>query len=281
MELKDFLATVKLSHAFLLSLASIIGMLLAIRGLPEIQVVILAIAAPFFVEIMSFTLNDIFDVEADRVNKRQKKPMAVGRIKPIEAWVIVIVSFVLGAVSAYMVNLMVFWIVIVFSFLSVLYSVYLKKMALIGNAAIGASMAIPFIYGDYVVSQVLEPNVLFMALLAFLLGLGRELSKSIQDVKGDRTQGRRTMPIVVGEGPAASAALLFYVSAVLLVLLPFFLQGPYYYDVFYLVPVLAAGFLTLVSARLTLQQRNFEKIRRYTMFAMLLALLGFLLGVFL
>jgi geranylgeranylglycerol-phosphate geranylgeranyltransferase len=60
--------------------------------------------------------------------------------------------------------------------------------------------------------------------MAFLSNTGREITKGIVDVKGDNAEGVKTLAVRLGEKNAAVAAVVFYIFAVALTPVTWFLR---------------------------------------------------------
>ena len=98
------------------------------------------------------------------------------------------------------------------------YSPLLKPRPAVGNLAVAAVAGSPPFYGALAVGGPAMGLVPWA--LAAWLHLVREIVKDVEDEAGDRTIGRRTLPIVVGRRPAevvaAGVGLLFIPASLLL-----------------------------------------------------------------
>jgi geranylgeranylglycerol-phosphate geranylgeranyltransferase len=148
---------------------------------------------------------------------------------------------------------------------------------MLGNIFIAFSMAVPFIFGNYILTDQLNRTVLLLSSMAFLVGVGREIIKSIQDMKGDAKTGRRTMPIVMGKESSAIFASYYILMALLLSPLPY-LFDPRFQDLFYLVPVFATDVLLIKTIIYALRLKKLEKARKISLMALGIGLAGFLLS---
>jgi len=81
--------------------------------------------------------------------------------------------------------------------LIIAYNVKLKNYPLIGNIIVSLILAMSFIYAGLVFEKT-EPLII-PALLAFGLTLIREIVKDLADIKGDKSAGLMTFPIVYGK----------------------------------------------------------------------------------
>ncbi len=99
--------------------------------------------------------------------------------------------------------------------LAISYSYKLKEILLAGNSYIAFSMAIPFIFGNYVESTTLHSSILIISTMIFISGLAREIHGTIRDYYGDiRVRAARTLPTVIGTGVSANVAFALYAVAI-------------------------------------------------------------------
>ena len=161
-------------------------------------------------------INDIIDYKIDLINKPDKAliPNRISLKKAIRFY------YVLNGIAILLSLYLVIKYDVIFSFiipfLAILilyvYSKYLKKSFFVGNLTIAILCGALSLVGFWVERSnllVLKPehlpeyNVLMysfvcIGVFCFLLVLNRELIKDCEDVEGDRSQGARTLPIVLG-----------------------------------------------------------------------------------
>jgi len=140
-------------------------------------------------------INDYFDVGPDTVSKPWR-PIPSGRISLEEArsaWASLTLT---GLIIALFVSLKCFFIALVAALLLYAYSWRLKRLGLPGNVVIASLSLLVIIYGG-----VVAPNPaysLMPGVYAFLVILGRELYKGVEDVGGDSRYGIRTVASSLG-----------------------------------------------------------------------------------
>ncbi|MCX8174998.1 MAG: UbiA family prenyltransferase [Candidatus Micrarchaeota archaeon] len=217
----------RIEHALMLAVAVLFGELVAADSfalpLPAPETILLSLAVPIFLEMASFALNDFLDIETDRENRRKDRPLVSGEISPRQALAASALCYAAGLAAAAPLPTLAFQLALVFALASILYSWKLKDMMLVGNLYIAASMAVPFVFGNIVVSSRLDAPVLAVAAGAFVSGLGREIVKSAEDLEGDvKRRKSRTLPAVVGKKNACFLAALLYFLLAPLSLLPFY-----------------------------------------------------------
>ncbi len=228
------------------------------------------------------TVNDYYDRRIDAVNE-PGRPIPSGGVKPNEALSYAAVLSVTGFVAALLTNIPSLTLAITAWALFTYYATKGKRTGILGNLIVGACFTIPFIYGSLVAKEVvdkaLNPIVVTFAGMAFLATVGREITKGIMDVKGDKLENVKTVAVLYGLRKAAFLALLFYVSAVILSLFPWF-SGEV--SVWYLPFVLVADLGFVLSSTSLLQSHSRENARRIKNLAriwMAVGLFAFVAGV--
>ncbi|MDH5783738.1 MAG: UbiA family prenyltransferase, partial [Candidatus Bathyarchaeota archaeon] len=177
----------------------------------------------FMLTATSMAINDYYDREIDAVNEPDR-PIPSGLIKPKEALAFAFALTAIGFTTAYLTNIFCFVISLFAWAVFVTYTTVGKRSGLPGNFLASLCIAMPFVYGSYTVVNAIELNVLIFASMAFLSNTGREITKGIVDVQGDRTKNIQTLAVRYGEKTAAVVAALFYLSAVLLSPIPWVLK---------------------------------------------------------
>jgi geranylgeranylglycerol-phosphate geranylgeranyltransferase len=233
----------------------------------------------FMLTAAAMTINDYYDRAIDAINE-PSRPIPSGLVGAREALVFVVVLSAVGFVFAFLASVLCFAVAIVSWIIVVTYVTVGKRSGLPGNFLVGVCMAIPFIYGSITVISQVQLNVLLFALMAFLSGTGREITKGIVDVKGDRAEGVKTLAVRYGEKNAAVAAALFYVSAVSLTPIPWILS----LVSLWFVPVVLVTDVGLVASSILLlrdhSRENARKIKKLVLVWFVIGLLAFIFGVF-
>lgn len=221
----------------------------------------------FLISSGGMVINDYADAEIDKIN-RPKRPIPSGKISRSAALVYAILLFFVGLVIAFNISDIAFGIAALAAALLIAYSVRLKGVLLVGNAVVSFLVALTFLYGGFIVGDIV--NIIPLAVLAFLSNMGRELFKTIDDIMGDKSRGLKTIAIRFGVINAKRLASIFVILAVAY---SFF---PYIYGQFnelYLFFVIIADIIFL--AAIALNVRHSSKL---TKLAMLVALIAFIAG---
>ncbi|MEW6722144.1 MAG: UbiA family prenyltransferase [Candidatus Micrarchaeota archaeon] len=277
--LRELFRLTRFEHALMLAFGVFIAEAIVYGGLPPLEYyVFFSLLVPIFSEMGSFALNDYFDIETDRRNKKIDRPLVRGTIPPRFALWFSVSCFVLSVLSAIPINATALAIAVVFNLLAAAYNWKLKDFPLIGNSYIALTMAIPFIFGNFVVSETLSPIALALAAMGFVAGLAREIVKSVQDMEGDMlARGSKTLPVIIGKRPAEVLASLLYLAFVPLSFSPFFLGMPF--TAIALALIGAGDALILLGVFGVLAKGDYKKARNYSLYAFMLGMAGFLVAI--
>jgi geranylgeranylglycerol-phosphate geranylgeranyltransferase len=226
----------------------------------------------FTLTAASMAINDYYDRQIDVVNE-PNRPIPSGQVKPLEALVLALVLTLFGFLSAYLTNLLCLLVSVIAWLVFTAYTTVGKRSGLLGNFLVSSCVAIPFIYGSVVIRDAVQINVLLFASMAFLSNTGREITKGIVDVQGDRAQDVKTLAVRYDGKTAAVAAVVFYLCAVLLSPLPWLLG----LVSFWFLPFVAVTDIgLLISSAMLLKDYSRESARRVKKTVLLWFLVGLL-----
>ncbi len=269
----------RIEHSILLVIA-VVAAELIVGGLPTPNVLALSLASPALISMGAFAINDYFDVETDRANKRLGRPIVAGAISKRRAYLIAMGCLVVGVTLSAFINIPVFCVALVFGMLAYLYSKTLKDMLLIGNVYVALTMVIPFIYGDLVVSTTINAGIVLISMMIFLVGLGREIHGMIRDRVGDdRVRRAKSLVRHIGAGNSAVVAIVLYIEGILISIYLLLYIAPFIENLVYLVPIAVADLIFgyVAIGYLTNSRRVFfDTARNLSLVAMGLALAAFL-----
>lgn len=247
--------------------------------------IVLAMITVFFETAAGNVINDFFDYKIDLINKPDR-PIPSGRISLKNGRNYAYFLFLAGTVCGFLIsyltdNWIPFIIVLIADVILYLYAYKLKTTPLIGNLTVGFMTGFGFVFGGFSINN---PSIittsLFLGFFAFVMTTAREIVKDIEDIEGDKADGAKTLPILIGEKkPAILAAILIIIDSALCPIL-------YYYHIFgvlYLVVIAIAVILFIYSAILILksQERTVAaKVSKNLKIGMLIAFVAFVFGSF-
>lgn len=158
----------------------------------------------------SNALNQIYDLEIDRVNK-PKRPLPSGRLSLGDAWTFTLVTYAAALALAWFVQPggrhECFWIVLAATFITVLYSAppfRTKRLGIWANVTIAIPRGVLLkVAGWSAVKTVVAVEPWFIGGIFGLFLLGASTTKDFADMEGDARGGCRTLPIIYGVRRAA------------------------------------------------------------------------------
>ena len=265
-------------NSLMMGFAVIVGYIVASKGVLNISpsLLVLGFLTAFLLTSSSMVLNDYFDREVDAINN-PLKPIPSGKVSPKNAIYFAAFLAFLGIFSAYLINVLCLAIALVSGIVSTAYNGYFKKTGFLGNLMVSLCVAIPFIFGAAMLGKI-PLHVLIFFTMVFLANTGREITKGIVDVIGDKSKGIMTVAVKYGEFFASKLAVAFYMLAVFLSPLPWLLG---LLSIYYLVlDVIAdAGFLYSSIVLLKNASRNTAlKVKKEVLLWMFIGLVAFLIG---
>lgn len=224
-----------------------VGALLTHRVLlaPELT---LACISCFFIISAGNALNDYADTGADATNK-PNRPIPAGKLTKNGALMVSIILFLIGLGLSFGVSWILFTIALGASLLLLWYNFNLKGRGISGNVTVAFLGGLPFVYGGIAVKSWIPTLIPF--LFAFLLHLGREILKDVEDMAGDRIVGTFSFPIKHGSRMGIRLAGVILGFLILLTPLPFIFRV---YGWPYLIAVLVC--IDLVIGRMIYKLRD-------------------------
>lgn len=164
-----------------------------------------------FIAAGGYIINDFFDVTTDSINKPNRLIIDnhITRQQALKLYSIVnligigIAFYLFLAIPVEQIGL-IFYIIVFSPLALVAYSIWLKRLAILGNVLISLLTGLSiFCLGTALIDEQQDPVVFFTitvyGFLAFLLNLCRELIKDIEDIKGDHFCRMKTLPILIGK----------------------------------------------------------------------------------
>ena len=211
-----------------------------------------AMAAAFFVCGFGNIINDIRDIESDRVN-HPRRALPSGNISRAGAYTLAFLFLIIALLLLIKLNGLGRIIVVFSIILVVWYNISLKHTAYLGNLAVSLLGAMTFVLGGatFGVKALLTlPGALIPAVMAFLMHFGREIIKDIEDSAGDALAGSRTAPLRSGVTASLIMAGMVYAMLIIISLAVYWqnwFDRLYLYVVLLLIHMpLAGGYLWLI-----------------------------------
>jgi 4-hydroxybenzoate polyprenyltransferase len=172
----------------------------------------------------SNTINQIFDLEIDRIN-RPARPLPSGRVSIAEAWGVAVVLVAVSLSASWFVGPRearhaFFWLGLAATVITFLYSappVRFKRHWGSANVAIALprGLLLP-VAGWAAVASPAIPDPWCIGVVLFFFLLGAASTKDFADIRGDSACGCRTLPVKFGVQKAAEIMAFFLILPFLL-----------------------------------------------------------------
>ncbi len=230
----------------------------------------------FCISATGMIINDITDINVDRINCPERV-LPSGRLSLRSAKIQFGIYLVLGFILALLTwNGVVVLITSVGAFLTIVYSIKLKRWGFIGNLSVAFLTASALLLGGALQDRL--DIAIWPAFVAFLINIGREITKGIDDYEGDAQTGVKTLVVRFGPKVAATVAACFLVTTFVVAFIPYILL---YFSIVYLLCLIGIDVLLLVVIVRLLRDpspRNAHSLKTWLKIIMLLGLIAFLLG---
>ena len=268
------LSLIRPINSFMIGLAVIVGIAIGSPDMLFSRLSIYGFITGFSISSYSMIINDIYDIEIDKVNQPER-PLAKQIISINSALLLSLILLLIGLTSSMIISYSHLIITVIFSFLSWFYNIWGKKQGIIGNSIVASSMSIPFIFGGVITGNI-SLLVWSISLIAFLSGMGREIIKTIADVDGDKIKGIKSVSIQFGSRNAMLVACGFIIISILVSFIPVYFN---LIQIYY-IPLLILTDLILLYSVFILS-KNYSKseslkVKKLILYAMLFGLITFL-----
>ncbi len=238
--------------------------------------IIRAALAAALVTAAANIINDIFDVDIDRVNQPQRiLPSGAMRTDTARLYYKILNMTAL----AMTINRPLLFLIIAATEITLyFYSRYFKKTVLLGNVVVALTGGLAFIFGALAAGNIKAG--IFPALFAALFHFARELIKDLQDVEGDRQHQASTFAVRFGRSRVLLMVDVLFVLLSGILLLPFLLS---IYNVYYICMVVPGvmGVMAYASRQLH-KNATVENLSRMSILLkvdMLIGLASIIMGV--
>lgn len=276
MTVKRYIDLIRPSNVVITALSVFVSCLLAGGRAGDIAPMILASLAAGLIGGGGMVVNDIFDVEIDRINKPER-PLPRGDVTPRSAASFYALLTAVGLLLNLFLHSSAQAIAAGAAVLIFFYSYKLKSTPLFGNVAVGLLTGLAFIYGGAAVGNI--DRAVVPALFAFLINIGRELIKDMEDVEGDALHHAATFPVKFGMRPASLAATVFLLAVIGSTIVPF---ADHQYGLLYFVIVFIGVDCIIVFVLFSMWKnpdpKNLNKLSSILKYDMLIGLIAIYLG---
>ncbi len=288
MKIKDIIEILRPINDIMGSLTVIIGILNTRTNILACLVIIniiLGVITYFFVAGSGMVINDIYDLEIDKIN-RPERPIPSGRITIKQAKIIFFTTYGIGVGFSifhsffFKIGFLNIILAVFFGFIGWVYAKWGKKSGFLGNIIVSISFSIGLIYGAILNNSNIPPYIYFFFLTSFFLLLSREVIKGCEDIEGDKEQNVKTLAIRIGVKKSTIIAMIFSFAAILFFILPYFtpIINPFLFLISMFFGLIDVGYAIILMISSKLMKENFKKISLLLKIGAFLGLIAFLLA---
>lgn len=169
-----------------------------------------------------YIINNFYDSEKDLINRPHKSMLDRLVSQNTKLSFYFVLNFLAVVMASYVsFNTVIFFSLYIFGIW--LYSHKLKRLPFIGNLTSAVLMITPF-FAIFIYYRNFETVIFFHAMFLFLIISMKELTKDLENIKGDLAQNYHTIPVVYGENVSKTmlTILAFLTLIPMLVLVNYF-----------------------------------------------------------
>ncbi|TFG18436.1 MAG: hypothetical protein EU531_00315 [Promethearchaeota archaeon] len=286
MKIKDAFEILRPINCLMGSLTVIIGLLNTRTGiLPQKFVlnIILGIIAYIFIAGSGMVINDIYDIEIDRINRPQR-PIPRGSITIGQAQFLFIIYLTVGLIASVfnsalnILGISNIIIAVIFGLIGWVYAKWGKRSGFLGNIIVSISFSIGLIYGAVLNSSIIPIYIYFFFFTSFFLLLSREVIKGCEDIEGDKLQGVKTLAIRIGIKKSKYFSTIFAIMAIFFFILTYFtpIINPYYFLFPMIIGLTDVGYVIILMLKKDQKKEEFKRISLFLKIGCFLGLIAFL-----
>ncbi|BDC19666.1 UbiA family prenyltransferase [Acidianus sp. HS-5] len=221
-----------------------------------------------------YAINDVYDVEIDKINKPDR-PLPSGKISIKNAVILSYSTMVIGSGIAFVLGIFQGLLAILTSVALLYYAKSLKKQGLPGNMIVATTTALSIFYGGI---AYFEGNWLVRVIIptaySFLLTLGRELVKGIEDYEGDKKYGVKTLATTKGIKFTWSTSRIILILMLIISPLPMLLG----FNIIYGILLVPFAFFTLRAILAETSTKGGGDARGFLKGSAFIGMIAFILG---
>lgn len=232
-----------------------IAMLISAENGITAGLVLLAGLSAALVTAAGNIINDIFDIEIDKIN-RPDRVLPSGKLKLFTAKLLYLVFTGIAIILSGMISFIALVVVLITTSLLFIYSWKLKGVPLLGNFVIAVCAGLAFLFGGLAVDN--WKAAIIPALFAFLINFIREILKDIEDFKGDYERNVNTFITVYGIQKGKNLISILVLVLILVTFYPF-LNGLYKIEYFLLV-LFSVNLILVYFLKVIISESFVEKI---------------------
>ncbi|BCU71349.1 UbiA family prenyltransferase [Stygiolobus caldivivus] len=276
MAVKPYLQLVRIHNVIGSAISALMGYLVSSHWHIIPLKVIIAMLVVAFVATGGYVINDVYDVEIDRINKPYR-PIPSGAISLNRARNLSYITSLVGIALSALLGLAQFLVALVTVILLFLYASSLKRSGLVGNLIVALTSALSAFYGGlaYFSGDWLY-WVSIPTLYIFFFTLVREFIKGIEDYEGDKENYVKTLAVRIGISKTWKISKTILLILVITSPLPYLLG----FNILYLISILLLDILLVYILLLKEDIQSSAKARSLMKVYAIGTMLAFIIGSF-
>jgi len=283
-EVQSFLKLIRIDYSIYSACGVLLSGLLAgdLTGIQSEYLITFFIV--FFAAVSAYALNDYFDFEVDKKNKRLDRPLVLGGLTRKTALKTGIISLSLTILLTIFLNIPA--MVLIYSNLPLffLYSMWLKKFFVFKNILVAYGYFVTIVLGSIISDAYIEPLIIYFALMGFIVGFALEIMLDIGDVIGDKSGCIDTIATRWGKKIAAQLVIILYVVIMILDPIPYFIKidkrlfRDELFLILIIIPIISYAFIS--KSLLTDQSiKNVNRLKKRIIVTMHTGSIAYLIGL--
>ncbi|MBN1682671.1 geranylgeranylglycerol-phosphate geranylgeranyltransferase [Candidatus Bathyarchaeota archaeon] len=207
---KAYFEIIRPSGCIFISIIVLIGQILTLNCLPNVGIGFPAVLTSFLLTASSFTINDYYDYEIDKVNTpwRTLPSKKMDKNRAIQYGIfLAFIGLMFALFNTFYSSL----VALGSYFISIIYIIKGKKFGFLGNLMVSFTIASSFIFGSLSVNNRINSLVLHISIISFFYILGGEIIQSISDAEGDKIADVKSIALVHGYKYASLLASVCYI----------------------------------------------------------------------
>lgn len=250
------LEMIKFSHTLFALPFAFMGAILSARGIPLLDKIFWILIAMIGARSAAMFLNRLIDWRIDALNPRTKdRAIPKGLITPVQTVLLIIASFVIFFLAAYMLNELCFKLAPFAAGILILYS-YTKRFTWLSHFVLGIALSMAPIGAWIAVTGRFEAPAFILGIAVVFWLSGFDILYALQDIEFDKKMGLYSIPRFLGIKKSLwlSRGFHFLMVIFLLLLYPAMDLGK-----FYLIGIIVAAGLLIYEHSL-IREHDLSKI---------------------
>lgn len=209
----------RIQRSMVFTSTTLVSVLIVSNFHPQAINLILAPAITMCLTTSIYLMNDLVDIKVDKIN-HPTRPLVSGAVKKRDAWFLVISLTAISLAIACLLNLETIMLTVSYLVVGILYSIpkiSLKDRFVVKTIAIAVGGFLTSMIGSSTAGAFDEKTIISAISFMMLIFVTSPIN-DLADYVGDKNNGRKTIPIVIGQKNTLMLAIT----------MPFFIAGVFW-----------------------------------------------------